>query len=135
MTNRTVTHPRSRGYASLRHRQRGVWRTLGAATAALLVASGLAVGAAAPAVADTQNTDRAWIDADQTFFAYTQVGETLDVNFTPMNIKSVDMNFEGGNQQATANVRQSVNVKVTAPDGVVTDCVIPHRLINEPLEQ
>ncbi len=89
----------------------------------LLAVSGLAVASTSTASADTTSA-RTWIEGGNTFYAYTAAGETLDVNFSPFNIKTVDANFEGGGQQARNDVRPGITVNVTAPDGTVSTCDI-----------
>lgn len=98
-------------------------RSVGILLAMLLAVSGLAVASTSTASADTTSA-RTWIEGGNTFYAYTAAGETLDVNFSPFNIKTVDANFEGGGQQARNDVRPGITVNVTAPDGTVSTCDI-----------
>ena len=64
-------------------------RSVGILLAMLLAVSGLAVASTSTASADTTSA-RTWIEGANTFYAYTAAGETLDVNFSPFNIKTVD---------------------------------------------
>ncbi|MFT4299900.1 MAG: hypothetical protein QM597_09725 [Aeromicrobium sp.] len=101
------------------------------ATSALLITGvgSLPLLGTSPANAETAPTTEqaataalTWIDGTQSFFAYTAAGETLDVNFTPVNIKIANLNYEG--PQARANLVNSVQVTVTAPDNTSVTCTL-----------
>ncbi len=75
-----------------------------------------------PAAAATAPNLGLWINAANTFYAYTEAGESLDVNFTPIKTSLIDAGYEGPSNWDT--VRQEMFATITAPDGTSNNCAI-----------